>query len=227
MPRIYKFSRTGLKLLYKIRHHKGHGIHSPFVFNLITKVIEEKAPYHVYEDIRYALECAHIRKTTLSKEDKLYFRLANYFSVQHILEIGSGYGITTLFLTAPSSNTICTCIEPSEKKCNEAKKLYALWNKNIKLHRSEELIIPDYKPECILINLNHFPLSDNIIQYLSHISYEKTFIIVKGIRTKKHNQALWRSIINMDSRTVVLDLFNIGIVFFDKTLYRWDYKISF
>jgi hypothetical protein len=227
MPRIYKFTRTGLKLLYKIRHHRGHGIHSPFVFNLITKVVEEKAPYHVYEDIRYALESAHIKKTSLSKENKLYFRLVNYFSTQHILEIGSGYGITTLFLTAPSNNIVCTCLEPSAKKYNEAKKLYAIWDKNIRLYPGEKLVIPDHKPDCIFINLNRFPLSDNIIQYLSDISYEKTFIIVKGIRTKKRNQALWKRIINMDSRTVVLDLFNIGIVFFDKTLYRWEYKISF
>lgn len=227
MPRIYKFTRTGLKLLYKIRHHRGHGIHSPFVFNLITKVIEEKTPYHAYEDIRYALESAHIRKSSLSKEDKLFFRLVNYFSAQHILEIGSGYGITTLFLTAPSNNIVCACLEPSAKKCDEAEKLYAVWNKDIRLYPGEKLIIPDRKPDCIFINLNSFPLSDNIVQYLSDITYEKTFIIIEGIRTKKRNQALWKSIINMDSRTVVLDLFNIGIVFFDKTLYRWEYKISF
>ncbi len=227
MPRIYKFTRAGLKLLYKIRHHRGHGIHSPFVFNLITKVIEEKTPYHAYEDIRYALESAHARKLSLSKEDKFFFRLVNYFSAQHILEIGSGYGIRTLFLTAPSSNIICTCVEPSAKKCDEAKRLYAVWDKDITLHPGEKLIIPDHKPDCIFIDLNSFPLPDSIIEYISHIICEKTFIIVKGIRTKKRNQTLWKGITNMDSRTVVLDLFNIGIVFFDKTLYRWEYKISF
>lgn len=227
MPRIYKLTRTGLKLLYKIRHHRGHGIHSPFVFNLITKVIEEKTPYHAYEDIEYALESAHIRNSSLSKEDKLFFRLVNYFSAQHILEIGSGYGTTTLFLTAPSNNIVCTSLEPSARKCDEARKLYAVWDKDIRLHLSEKLIIPDSKPDCIFINLNCFPLSNDIVQYLSDVTCEKTFIIVKGIRTKKRNQALWRSIMNMDSRTVVLDLFNIGIVFFNKTLYRWEYKISF
>ena len=210
MPRIYKLTRTGLKLLYKIRHHRGHGIHSPFVFNLITKVIEEKTPYHAYENIKYALESAHIRNSSLSKEDKLFFRLVNYFSAQHILEIGSGYGITTLFLTAPSNNIVCTSLEPSVRKFNEAKKLYAEWDKDIRLHLSEKLIVPDSKVDCVFINLNCFPLSNDIIQYLNDVTNEKTFIIVKGIRTKKRNQVLWKSIINMDSRTVVLDLFNIG-----------------
>lgn len=227
MPRIYKFSRAGLKLLYKIRHHRGHGIHSPFVFNLITKVIEEKTPYHAYEDIKHVLESAHIKETSLNKQDKLYFRLVNYFAAGHILEIGSGYGITTLSLTAPSNDTTCTCIELSEKKYKEAEKLYAISGKNIRLYTKEGLPKLDQKPDCIFINLNNYPPSENIVRCLFDITHEKSFIIVKGIRTKKRNQALWRSIVNMDSRTVVLDLFNIGIVFFDKTLYRWEYKISF
>lgn len=225
MPRIYKLSRTGLKFLYKIRHHRGHGIHSPFVFNLITKVIEEKTPYHVYEDIKYAMECAHLKKTSLGKQDKLFFRLVNYFSAQRIFEIGSGYGITTLFLTAPANNIKCISIEPSEEKQNEAKRLYTFWNRDIELHTNLPKL--EQKQDCIFINLKNHLLSENIIQYLSDISHEKTFIIVKGIRTNKRNQALWRSIIKMGSRTAVLDLFNIGIVFFDKTLYRWEYQISF
>lgn len=227
MPRIYKLSRAGLKFLYKIRHHRGHGIHSPFVFNLITKVIEEKSPYHIYEDIKYTMECAHLEKTNLRKQDKLFFRLVNHFSPKNILEIGSGYGITTLFLTAPSNTAECICVEKSEEKYTEAKKLYDIWSKDIKLHVEEKLPHLDKKQDCIFISLNDYPLSVNIVDYLSEISYEKTFIIVKGIRTNRHNQALWRSIINMESRTAVLDLFNIGIIFFDKKLYRWNYQISF
>ena len=34
-------------LLYRgIRYRKGYGVHSPFVFNLITKVIEEHCSYY-------------------------------------------------------------------------------------------------------------------------------------------------------------------------------------
>jgi hypothetical protein len=197
------------------------------VFNLITKVIEEKTPYHAYEDIKHAVACTHIKKTSLRKQDKLFFRLVNYFSAQHILEIGSGCGVTTLFLTAPANSIKCICVEPSAKKRDEARKLYSSWDRSITLHTGENLPKPDQKQDCILINLKNYWPEENIVQYLSDLSYEKTFIIVKGIRTNKHHQALWKSIIKMDSRTVVLDLFNMGIVFFDKTLYRWEYQISF
>lgn len=227
MPRIYKLSKAGLKFLYKIRHHKGHGIHSPFVFNLVTKVIEEKTPYHAYEDISLVLEESHLN-LFLKKKNKLFFRLVNYFSSRHILEIGSGNGVNTLCLTAPSSNIECTCVETSEKKYEMAKILYSKWERSIDLHTDGTLPYLNKKQDCILINpLNYRQIPENFIHYLSQLVHEKTFIIVTDIRTNKRNQALWRGIMNMESRTAVLDLFNIGIVFFDKKLYRWKYRISF
>lgn len=228
MPRIYKLSRTGLKLLYKIRHHRGHGIHSPFVYTLITKVIEEKAPYHAYEDIQFVLNSKSHKQFKLNKYSQLYFRLANYFEVKRVLEIGSGYGVDTLCLTAPSANIDCVCVEPSKPKSIQAQELYSNWDRNIRLYTNKELPHLSEKQDCILLDLNSgFYLADDITEYLSKISHDKTFIIVKGIRTNKHHQALWKSIINIESRTAVLDLFNIGILFFDKQLYRWSYQISF
>lgn len=228
MPRIFKLSRAGLKLLYKIRHHRGHGIHSPFVFNLVTKVIEEKTPYHAYEDIRHILDSKHEKHFRLNKTNMLSFRLVNYFESKNIVEIGSGYGINTLCLTAPSADIVCTCIEPWENKAKIAEDFYNIWDRNITLYKQKELPVPEQKQDCIYLDLNHFEVwESDIIRYLTDCSYEKTFIIVKGIRTNKRCQTLWRSIMNMESRTAVLDLFSLGIIFFDTKLYRWNYQISF
>lgn len=228
MARIYKLSRAGLKLLYKIRYHRGHGIHSPFVFNLATKVIEEKTPYHAYGDIRFVLDSFTKKHFQLNKYNKLLFKLVNYFKAKHILEIGSGFGLNTLCLTAPSSDIECICVETSEKKYTIAQDLYDKWERNIQLHTNKELPVLTQKIDCILLDLNNFnSFNPSIVQYLINASHEKTFIIIKGIRTNKRCQALWKSILKIESRTVALDLFNIGILFFDTKLYRWNYKISF
>lgn len=227
MPRIYKLSRAGLRLLYKIRHHKGHGIHSPFVFNLITKVIEEKSPYHAYEDISFALEESHLN-LFLKKRNRLIFRLSNYFSPLHILELGSGNGVNTLCLTAPSNNIVCTCLETNKINYSIAQVLYEKWERKIELYTEDALPSLAEKQDCILIDLGNYKKHHlKLIEYLSELIHEKTFIIVTDIRTNKRNQALWKIIINIESRTAVLDLFNMGIIFFDKKLYRWKYQISF
>lgn len=228
MPRIYKLSKTGLKILYKVRHHRGHGIHSPFVFNLITKVIEEKNPYHIYDDIELILNDMSLKQKKLDKNNKLLFKLVNYFGSRRILEIGSGYGINSLCLTAPSKGIECICIESCEKKIDSATKVYHRWDRNITLIRTNNLPEISDKQDCIFIDLaNYNNLPPNLNQYLLNLSYDKTFIIIKGIRTNKRHQMLWRRIKDIETRTVALDLFNTGIIFFDTRLYRWNYKISF
>ena len=50
IPKINSFRKS--ILLYRgIRYRKGFGVHSPFVYNLITKVIEERCPYYCFDDI--------------------------------------------------------------------------------------------------------------------------------------------------------------------------------
>lgn len=228
MPRIYKLSRTGLKLLYKIRHHRGHGIHSPFVFNLVTKTIEDKTHYHEYDNIKSVCDNMPIKYYHLNKYNKLFFRLTNHFRLERILEIGSGYGVNSLCLTASSANAQCICVETSEEKYSKAQILYDKWDRKITLSIGKELPILSEKQDCIFINLLNYNLFlSDLNQYILNLSYGKTIIIVEGIRTNKRCQMLWKSIIEMESRTAALDLFNVGILFFDTRLYRWNYKISF
>jgi len=164
----------------------------------------------------------------LNKVNKLTFKLVNHFKAKHILEIGSGYGINTLCLTAASADIVCTCVETSVEKYLQAKELYDKWDRKITLYADNKLPALQEKQDCIFIDLSNYNNSPaDLNHYLLNLSYEKTFIIVKDIRTNKRHQMLWKSIMKIESRTVALDLFNVGILFFDTKLYRWNYKISF
>ena len=75
--------RKGILLYRGIRYRKGFGVHSPFVFNLITKVIEERCQYYSFYDIEL------IRKQLLFQDDEITYpnakrygpSTAPYFSV--------------------------------------------------------------------------------------------------------------------------------------------------
>ncbi|MDH6312181.1 putative O-methyltransferase YrrM [Parabacteroides sp. PFB2-10] len=117
---------------------KGHGVHSPFVFNLLTKVIGEKGSYYrfkeiellrkrllqnkdivVYPDSRRPLK---ERKTTVGelvrkeavspKTGALLFRLTHYFRSERILQIGSSMGLSTLYLTSYAPDLLSVSLEP-------------------------------------------------------------------------------------------------------------------
>ena len=227
MSRIYKISKSGLRLFYKIRHHHGHGIHSPFVFNLITKVIEEKNPYYAYQEIKdYLLDYPLIKKSP-SKSNLLSFRLTNYFGAKNILEIGSGYGINTLYLSAPSSAIKCQCVELSHNKSEISSELYKNWNRNIILH-TEKLPVLEKPQDCICLDLRDYHSNvEELKSYLLGNITNNSFIIIKGIRTNKRHLLLWNSLIEDSKVKVAMDLFHEGILFFDPKLYKQNYKISF
>lgn len=110
-------------------HPRGHGMHSPFVFDLITKVLNDKRDHPVYgevEALRRDLEkdqdvlCIedHGAGSALSRTKQrtvaslarhaakparfgqLLYRLINYYGYGQIVELGTSLGITSLYLSA-------------------------------------------------------------------------------------------------------------------------------
>lgn len=224
---VYRRSKIATRLLYKVRHHKGHGVHSPFVFDLINNVIEEKRSYYSYQEIQSFLDQNHPKKLSLKKEDLLSFRLVNYFGAHKILEIGAGNGVNTLCLAAPSSKIECLSIEADDTKRNNLGEIYKLFENRITLAKSFS-DIPDQKFDCIYLDLNNYnDLSEEQLMALVTNCHEKSFIVIKGIRRNKKQNKLWKCLKSNERRTAELDLFNTGILFFDKQLYRWKYQISF
>ena len=83
----------------KIRHRKGFGVHSPFAYNLITKVIEETYSYYAYqqiEEVWHTRVCNQLtqddfqrRKPVSEKYGRLLFRMVNRFRPDIIFEYGS------------------------------------------------------------------------------------------------------------------------------------------
>ncbi|MCM1503852.1 MAG: hypothetical protein NC127_01475 [Muribaculum sp.] len=110
--------RANLKLyvnaLGRLRHSKGFGIHSPFAFNFVLRVLREKWAYYAYSDIESMRDCLqrivdempgeHPRLISL-KNAKMLFRIACYFNPKAILQIGASYGLSTTAVLEVSSKS--------------------------------------------------------------------------------------------------------------------------
>ena len=134
-----------------------HGIHSPFVFELVNKVINKKGSYYAYEKIeklrrkllvsskeievtdfgtgksgkRTINEIAE-RSLKSKKYGQLLFRLVNHFKPTTILELGTSLGISTSYLACANPNAKVITIEGCPNISNEAKNNFeSLGLKNI------------------------------------------------------------------------------------------------
>jgi len=133
---MYSKFQLGLKFLtyyFNASNSKGYGMHSPFVFELITKVLNDKTVYAAYvvvEDMRTQLLKNHTMLTIedfgagsahdktnqrtiasitrnvakSSKYGQLFYRMVKHYQPQNILELGTSLGITTSYLSLAKSD---------------------------------------------------------------------------------------------------------------------------
>jgi predicted O-methyltransferase YrrM len=139
------YSRTELALKYlhyawHASNGKGHGIHSPFVYEFVTKVLNDREMYYPFpaiETLRSALEKdrrkimvedngktpAQNRKTTVSaiahralstqKFGRLLFRIANFYQPKTIIELGTSLGISGAYLASADPDVRLVTLEGS------------------------------------------------------------------------------------------------------------------
>ena len=118
---------------------KGHGIHSPFVFDFITKVLNDKNNYTPYETVENRRKELLHDTTVIEVEDfgagssviktnqrvvkniaqsslkpkkisQLLFRIVQYYKPETILELGTSFGISAAYLAAGNNNAnVFTC----------------------------------------------------------------------------------------------------------------------
>lgn len=129
-----------VKYYLSAANSKGHGIHSPFVFDFIKFIKNDKKVYHEYapiESLRRQLLCnpalievkdfgagsgfsnakqrsiQQIAKSSLKpkKFGQLLFRMVKAYKPTTILELGTSFGITTSYLASAASDAQVVTIE--------------------------------------------------------------------------------------------------------------------
>ena len=142
---------------------KGHGVHSPFVFNFITQVLNDKRFFYCYETIEMVRQQLKNNNTLLTLEDfgagsrihthtqrsisaiassslkpkkysQLLFRMVNYFQPSTILELGTSLGITTAYLACGKADAQVITMEGAKAVAAIAQQNFkSLRLKNIEL----------------------------------------------------------------------------------------------
>ena len=211
---IREIKRQYIKGVRMLVRRKGHGVHSPFVFNFIIRVIEEKARYYAYEQIEEAYRKAKqkakkdkLPKPLPLKYHKLTYRIANRFAPQTILECGDNFGVTTQALAV--SNAKIKTIE-----YNLAQEL--------KIYLTKEI------PNLIYLHAQPSPEeSKNIYSILTPHLAEYQTIIVEGIRQTKQSYREFTEFASNNTIKVTIDLYDIAILVSSPKLNKQRFRVGF
>ena len=238
-------------LLYRfLRFRKGFGVHSPFAFNLIINVIDERYGYYCYDTIelvrrqlcqnqlpfgdgRQSVGRAAVKLAIRPAHGRLLFRLANYFKPKRLLQIGCGMGISTLYMTAYSSHLRCIVLEEDPAKAEWAQWSYKkAGGRNLKLEAGKyethlcKALQQLGKVDFVFFNAGLPNVYDLFLSCMEYITSD-TVIVLEGLRDSQAMRNCWKQIKQHPDVVLTFDLYHIGLVFFNKKLHRKDYIVYF
>lgn len=145
----FQLAKKYFHYYFHSKNGKGHGVHSPFVFDFIIHVLNDRKNYSCYDPIE------RLRKSLLKKDSEievedfgagsavipfktrkikdiagsslkkkkysqLLFRIAKYYEAKNIVELGTSFGITTCYLASSNMKAKVITLEGSNNIANIA-----------------------------------------------------------------------------------------------------------
>ena len=169
------------------------------------------------------------------KYSQLLFRLINFSKPKTIFELGTSLGITTMYLAGADSESRCITVEGCPQTLEVARRLFNQNNyTNIESHCGNidnlllELLQNIHELDFVFFDANHkkVPTLNYFYQCLEKTSAKSIFVFDDIYWSREMTQA-WKQIINHPCVRVSVDIFQMGIVFFDEELQKGNYRLRF
>lgn len=245
------------------RHEKGHGIHSPLVYDLVSRVFRNKIHSGIVlriEMIRKRLLKDHrvinindlgagqdrrskqrkvseiVRYSAINKKyGTLLSNLASEFGKPSILELGTSFGISSMYMAASSPDSTVYTIEGCAECAAVAAENFreAGLTNIVQFTGSFDKVIPEVikkaiSPGLIFIDGNH--RKEPTLKYFFQLSeaYDGEFVIViDDIHYSKGMAEAWETIKYSANVSATIDIFRMGIVFVGSKITRNHYSIRY
>jgi predicted O-methyltransferase YrrM len=251
----YQLAKKYLRYYASASNGRGHGIHSPFVFEFVTQVLNDRRLYPCYKKIEPLRATLLANNAVIDVEDfgagsamlssskktirsiakaslknkkfaQLLFRIVGHYKPQTIVELGTSFGITTCYLaceaapyqviTFEGSAAIAAIAKENFKKagCENISLIQGSFDKTL-----SNALAALHQVDLAFVDGNHRKLPT--LQYffiLLQRSTPASIFIFDDIHWSNEMEKAWEDIRQHPSVTLTIDLFFIGLVFFNTDL---------
>lgn len=261
----FQLAKKYFHYFFHSKNGKGHGVHSPFVFDFIIHVLNDRKKYACYDKIESLRKALLKNNTKIEVEDfgagsavipfkirkvkdiarsslkrkkygQLLFRIAKYYHLTNIVELGTSLGITTSYFASSNNDARVITLEGSKNIANIAKQSFEKAEvENIQLLQGAfDEIIPSVLDKFQNIDLLFIDGNHRKKPTLAYFNFflkkatGKSIFIFDDIHWSAEMEEAWEEIKQHPSVTLTIDLFFIGLVFFNKDFkVKQDFPIRF
>lgn len=245
-----QIQRISSYLSHLVKARTRHGVHSPFIYDLtsnVLRVTEERPEFTAIERLRDDLlhsdqtirvndlgagsrvldmpvrNVSDIARTALkpARQAQLLFRMARYFDPNTVLELGTSFGLSTLYLARGAENGRVITIEGCPQTQRIAQSHFEqLRQRNIDAQlgsfktRLPELLRKVDGLDMVFIDGHH--AKDPTIEYFELClkkSHNDTVFILDDIHWSRGMEEAWDHLRVHPDVTVSVDLYDMGLLF--------------
>lgn len=254
-----KFFQAKAYVTYWLDAVDEHSLHSPFYFDFYTRVIKknktgtpidraEKLRAQLLKDERYLSDSdpgsgsSTKRQVRLVAENSLsplalsslYNDMIDYFKARKVIELGTSFGINTLYLASKKERSVTT-FEGSSDVAEIAKLTFEFSAaKNIELIEGnldstlKRYIQSIRKFDMVLMDANHrYEPTLRYFNLLMPKLHENTVIILDDIHYSAEMERAWTELKHHKLVYGSADIFRCGILFFDPSLNKQHVILQF
>lgn len=238
-----KFYKSFFIWLFRFRYRKGYGVHSPFAFRLVTEVIYAEDPYYDYIPLKEIVLGVNEFASPQWKRDlesfkiyQLLYRLVNEAKANTILEVGKSNGVSSLYLSMCRKNAKHIVLDQRPELSSFIDSLFSK-SKDVNVDfRTGDVLnqLPCtldelQSVEFLLLRAADFSLSDiqTVFEQCLARSNESSLFVVQDIYASKAITRWWKGLVNDERLGITFDLYDMGLIFFDKTKIKQHYVVNF
>ncbi len=256
--------RIGSWLNHLVVARTRHAVHSPFVYELTSKVLKQTdalpefmAIEHLRDDLLRSEQTIRVNDlgagsrildlpirrvsdmaaTSLKsqRQAELLFRVARYFDAGTVLELGTSFGISTLYLARGAENGRVITIEG----CPQTYRIAQHHFEQLRQHNIEPLLgsfkakLPEVlkreeRLDLVFIDGHHLkgPTLDYFEQCLLKAHNDSVFIL-DDIHWSGGMEAAWEAVKAHERVTVTIDLYHMGLAFLRKEQGKEHFKLRY
>ena len=220
----------GSYIKYLLQRKSKFSIHSPFVYEFMTKVVNDSGSNRDYDTlwrISRLLDGKSYPNRRRRKQGRLLYRLVRYLEPETVLTFGRLSALSTSALALGNLQTKVYLEQSSDFL--ETLNSMGVVNVNMIRHNGEE----EEQYERLNTGFVYYGLDDfgdgswnNLEDGFAEVD-EDVVLVFEGIHHSRHTEAAWEAIKASEDVSISMDLYCIGLVFFRDGIEKQDFVLKY